>query len=129
MGRSSVAEGDLEAHRLLNARDGLRKPTKQVIKTFTLAEVHFHRKYAQTVQNVDCDEFVTDLLQDSEIFSVFSTFSAEVKLNIQKHAAINLLQDLLTSYSRVRVHSFAKNIMEKYILASNNQRLTHYEQN
>ena len=123
-GRSSVAEEELEAHRLLNARDrgGLWKPTKQVIKIFTLAEIHFHRKYAQTVHNVDCDEFVVELLQDNEIISIFSTICAEVNIKIPKEAAMNLFQDLLTLYTRVRAHSFAKDIKEKHLLAAKQQK-------
>ena len=76
----------MEAHRLLNARDrgGLWKPTKQVIKIFILAEIHFHRNYAQTVRNVNGDEIAAELLQDSEIISVYSTICAEVNIKIPR---------------------------------------------
>ena len=91
-----------------------------MIKIFTLADIHFYRNYAQTVHNVDFDEFVAELLNDSEIITVFSAFSAEFTQKFPKEAAINLLQDLITSYTRVNKHSFAKDI-KKYLLAAKKQ--------
>ena len=115
-GKVSEGGADMPEHKLIDARNrgGLWKVTKEVISIFTSAESLFHSFVIKNYNKIDSKEMVSCLMKDCGVLSNFSkirnlaTDSESKEVSVKKEVYLNLLQDLLMLYIRVRSFSFVK---------------------
>lgn len=89
-------------------RGGLWKVTEEVVAIFSVAEKQFLATTKNTTNRIDCKAIVDVLLRNSLILDSFSKIRGKSSTHVKKEIALNLLNDLLTLYIRVRSFSFAK---------------------
>ena len=90
----------------MHFRGGLWKVNKEVNCIFTAAEYHFISLVKKSSYIINCKEIVDTLIEDSFVLVNFSKILHSSSDKIQKEIALNILEDLLTLYIRVRTFSF-----------------------
>ena len=98
----------------MHDRGGLWKVNKEVICIFTAAEYHFISLGKKSSHIINCKEIVDTLIEDSFVLFNFSKILHSSSDKIQKEIALNLLEDLLTLYIRVRTFSFVKDKLQAF---------------
>ena len=105
-----------DSQTLVNDRDrgGLWKVNKNMQDLFTKCECIFRSKTAKFSVKIVCGELVKYMLQDSTIMAKFKAICYEVDPKVNSEIGMNLLEQILTLYVRVRTFSFAKDVCEKH---------------
>ena len=101
--------------KLINARDrgGLWKVRKEVVAIFMVAESLFKLSVTKNHNKVDSKEMVASLMKDSSVLCNFTKVSNLCSEPTKKEISLNLLQDLLMLYIRLRTFSYAKDKQEQ----------------
>ena len=109
--KSSGNETDVSSQKLVNLKDrgGLWKVNGDTIAIFSVAESYFVTATKQFTTKIDCKGIVSNLIKDPWLLVNFSKIRNSSSEKVKKEVVINLLEDLLTLYIRVRSPSFAKN--------------------
>lgn len=109
-------EYDTSHHKLIDTknRGGLWKIKHDVITIFTIAESYFLSATKQFVTKINAEHIVSSLLSDTYVLIYFNSFRrcCEVK----KEIGLNVLEDMLTLYIRIRSHSYAKRKQQQHKL-------------
>ena len=108
--------GELPEHKYVNIRNrgGLWSVNEDVICIFTVAESYFISSTKQHTNRIDSKVIVSALMKDTWLLVNFSRLRRNSADPIKKEVALNLLEDLLTLYIRVRAFSYAKDKQQKY---------------
>ena len=101
---------------LVNARDrgGLWRVNKNMQDIFSKSECIFRNKTARFSVKIDAAEIVQNIIESSTIKSKFKTVCCDIDPKVDSEISINLLEQMLTLFVRIRTFSFAKDIREKH---------------
>ena len=101
---------------LVNARDrgGLWKVNKRMQDLFRKCECIFRSKTSQFTVKIVCAEIVNIMLQDCTISTNFKSICYDVDPKVNSEIGLNLLEQMLTLFVRLRTFSYAKDTREKY---------------
>jgi len=105
------SETDGSHHKLIDVknRGGLWRVKSDVIAVFQMAESYFLSVIKKEfVHKIDANHLVSLMMNDAMLLAYFSGIRKSCELNVKKENALDLLEDMLTLYIRVRSHSFAK---------------------
>ena len=105
-----------ELQTLVNARDrgGLWRVNKQMQALFYKCECIFRTNTAKFSVKLICADFVKKMLEDSVILSNFKTICLDVDPKVDSEISMNLLEQILTLFVRIRTFSYAKDVREKH---------------
>lgn len=95
-------------------RGGLWKVKKDVLGIFIMAERFFLTATKDFVRKIDAGHIVASLLENSYVLSCFNIIRRGSEHEIKKEIALNVLEDMLTLYIRVRAHSYARDKQEAH---------------
>ena len=96
-------------------RGGLWKVDNNVILIFKVAECHFKTITSVPTTKIDSKSIVSTLMKNPIIHENMSKIrSKSTDTIVKREIALNLLQDLLTLYIRVRTFSFAKGQIQSH---------------
>ena len=90
-------------------RGGLWRVNANIIAIFPIAECYFRNSTKHFVTKIDVREMVSNLMSNAPLVAYFNNMRAQSELHVKKEVALNLLEDMLSLYLRIRSHSFAKN--------------------
>lgn len=104
------SETDTSHHRLITTKDrgGLWKVKADVVTIFTFAESYFLTVTKDFVIKIDAQYIVSQLLENMFILAYFNGVRKSSEEVVKKEIGLNLLEDMLTLYIRLRSHSYAK---------------------
>lgn len=110
------SETDAEHLKLIDAKDrgGLWRVNANTIAIFSIAECLFQNNTKHFVTKIDVSEMVSELLSDAPLVAYFNNMRARSELHVKKEVALNLLEDMLSLYLRIRSHSYAKNKQQNF---------------
>ena len=108
--------GNDETQTLINARDrgGLWKVNKKIEQVFLRSELLFRARTASFTSAIACEDLVEEILKDSSVLSSYHDICLSANLEVCKEVGVDLLEQMMTMYFRVRTFSFAKDIREKH---------------
>ena len=111
-------ETDTSHHRLINERDrgGLWRLKYDCINIFKSCESYFLSATKNFVSEIDCKHLVSQLLEDTFVLGCFGDMRRSAEEKVSKEISLNLLEDMLTLYIRVRSHSYAKDKQQHHKL-------------
>ena len=103
-------ETDTTNHKLVNIKDrgGLWKVNTDVFSIFSTAESYFLKSTKHFTNKIDCKSIVSSMVEDPWVMVKFSKIKSKSEEKVRKEVVLNLLEDMLTLYIRVRSHSYAK---------------------
>ena len=101
---------------LVNARDrgGLWRVNKNMQALFLKSECIFRSKTAKFSVKVICSDIVKNMLENCTITSNFKTVCYDIDPKVDSEISMNLLEQILTLFVRIRTFSFAKDVREKH---------------
>ena len=101
---------------LVNARDrgGLWRVNKNMQALFLKSECIFRSKTAQFSVKIICADIVKSMFENCVITSNFKTICYDVDPKVDTEISMNLLEQILTLFVRIRTFSFAKDVREKH---------------
>jgi len=106
----------LPEHQLVNTHDrgGLWKVNKDVVDIFCIAESFFLSTTKNNSSKIDSKAIVSALMKDTWVLLSFSQIRRSSPDTIKKEVVLNLIEDLLTLYFRVRTFSYVKDKQQLY---------------
>jgi hypothetical protein len=101
---------------LVNARDrgGLWKVNKNMQVLFIKSECIFRSKTSQFAVKIVCADIVKNMLENCTITSKYKTVCSDIDPKVNSEISMNLLEQILTLFVRIRTFSFAKDFREKH---------------
>ena len=119
--KSAKIEED-DTKRLVNVKDrgGLWKVNNNTQKIFEICETEFQRNKNKITKDhkIDINDLCEDLLKNSLVQSHYYNIYSSISPKVSKENAVNLLEELMLLYLRIRSHSFAKDVKETYKMKS-----------
>ena len=121
----STLEDSSEVNVLINAKDrgGLWKVIPQVVEIFATVEKHFRESTKIIGRNIDSKTMVSTLIKNSYILSNYTTIRDLSTEKVSKEVALNLLENIIMLYVRVRVFSLVKDNRELHKMEAKKKRL------
>ena len=117
---------DDDSQRLINMknRGGLWKLGEATQKIFEICEIAFKRKRDKFLKShkIDIKDLCASLMKDPVLLAEYHNFYGSVDPKFSKENALNLLEELISLYLRIRCHSFAKYIIESHKMKSQRSR-------
>lgn len=89
-------------------RGGLWKIKSTAITIFMIAETYFLSATKSFVAKIDAEYLVSLLLKDAYLVACFNSIRSSCSQEVKKEIALNLIEDMLILYIRVRAHSYAR---------------------
>ena len=107
---------DIQHLKLIDTKDrgGLWRVNANTIAIFSIAECYFRNSTKHFVTKIDVPEMVSNLMSNAPLVAYFNNMRAQSELPVKKEVALNLLEDMLSLYLRIRSHSFAKNKQQNF---------------
>ena len=101
-------------------RGGLWKVNNNTQKIFEICEIEFQRNKNKIMKDhkIDINDLREDLLKNSLVQSHYYNIYSSISPKVSKENAVNLLEELMLLYLRIRSHSFAKDVKETYKMKS-----------
>ena len=90
------------------------KVNENVISIFNVAEAYFKSATKNLIWKIDSEEIVSKLLKEPVVLQNFSRIRLSSSDEIKKEIAMNLLEDLLTLYVRVRTFSAVRDKQQAF---------------
>ena len=119
--KSAKIEED-DTQRLVNVkgRGGLWIVNNNTQKLFEIYEIEFQRNKNKIMKDhkIDINDLCEDLLKNSLVQSHYYNIYSSISPKVSKENAVNLLEELMLLYLRIRSHSFAKDVKETYKMKS-----------
>ena len=113
--KSAKIEED-DTQRLLNVkgRGGLWIVNNNTQKLFEIYEIEFQRNKNKIMKDnkIDINDLCEDPLKNSLVQSHYYNIYSSISPKVTKENAVNLLEELMLLYLRIRSHSFAKDVKE-----------------
>lgn len=102
---------------LVNIRDrgGLWRVNKLMQDLFLTCENIFRSKTSNHSSKIICEEIVKTMFENSTIRSKFKTVCYDVDPKVNSEISLNLLEQILTLFVRMRTFSYARDIREKHL--------------
>ena len=106
----------LPEHKHVNIMDrgGLWNVNENVTSIFKIAERYFRTATQKHVIKIDSNSIVSNLMANATVLHHATVLKSKSEETIKKEVALNLLEDLLTLYIRVRSLSFANDKQQAY---------------
>ena len=95
-------------------RGGLWKVNQQALQSLKQAETIFCRSSGSNIRQISADQIVEITMKDPLVRSNITFLASSAELNVDKEVAKNLFEHVIHLFIRVRSHSLAKEIKEKY---------------
>ena len=101
-------------------RGGFLKVNNNTHKMFEMCEIEFQRNKNIMMKDhkIDINDLCEDLLKNSLVQSHYCNIYSSISPKVSKENAVNLLEELMLLYLRIRSHSFAKDVKETYKMKS-----------
>ena len=119
--KSAKIEED-DTQRLVNVkgRGGLWIVNNNTQKLFEIYEIEFQRNKNKIMKDhkIDINDLCEDLLKSSLVQSHYYNIYSSISPKVSKENAVNLLEELMLLYLRIRSQSFAKDVKETYKMKS-----------
>lgn len=108
-----------DSQTLVNIRDrgGLWKVNKKIQDVFLQCEQIFRSKTSNFTTTLVCKDMVKEMLSNCSVLSNFKSVCYGVDPKVSKEISMNLLEHVLTLFTKVRTFSYAKDIREKHKVA------------
>ena len=105
-----------ECYKLVNTknRGGLWYTNNNAIEIFMKTENVFKIETSETLSCIDSNKIVKKVMGDGMVKMYYNNIQDEAGILVDKEIALNLLEQLIMLYVRVRSHSFAKQKIEAY---------------
>ena len=105
-----------DSQTLVNARDrgGLWRVNKNMQALFLKCECIFRTHTAKFSVKIICAEIVQKMLENCIITSNYKTLCYDIDPKVDSEISINLLEQILTLFVRIRTFSYAKDVREKH---------------
>ena len=87
---------------------------ENVTSIFKFAERYFRTATQKHVVKIDSNSIVSNLMANATVLHHATVLKSKSEETIKKEVALNLLEDLLTLYIRVRSFSFANDKQQAY---------------
>lgn len=115
---------DENVFKLVNSRcrGSLWKVTYDVYNIFSIIECHFRSKTVGLVRKLSSEDIVCSLISDSFLLARFSSVRGAADINVSKEVALDLLEQIITLYVRVRAFSYAKDVVQNHKIAAKSNR-------
>lgn len=109
-----------EKQRLINVKDrgGLWALNKTAVRIFEVCEEEFFTFSQGFKRSIDVNEILSDLCKNVIVKGNFKDLCRNIDSKMDKEIQANVLEKLVQLYLRVRTHSIAKSIKEKFKVAS-----------
>ena len=116
----TIEEAETTRHDLVNVknRGGLWNINTDAFDIFSMTESYFKKATETFSSKVDSDFIVASLLQNSLVILNLEKIRFNTQDKVKKEVAMNILEDLLMLYVRVRAHSYARSQQQKHKLQS-----------
>ena len=104
----------------MKGRGGLWIVNNNTQKLFEIYEIEFQRNKNKIMKDhkIDINDLCEDLLKSSLVQSHYYNIYSSISPKVSKENAVNLLEELMLLYLRIRSHSFAKDVKETYKMKS-----------
>ena len=113
---------DDDSQTLINVKDrgGLWKVGEATQKMFEICEIALKRKRGKFLKShkIDIKELCASSIKDRVLLAQYHKVYGCVDPKVSKENALNLLEELISLYTRIRSHSFAKEITESHKMKS-----------
>lgn len=105
-----------DSQTLINIRDrgGLWRVNKQIQELFRECEKMFRLKTSNLSTTLNCQDLVKNMLKNCSVLSNFKSVCYTIDPQVSKEVSMNLLEHMLTMFTRVRSFSYARDIREKH---------------
>lgn len=105
-----------DSQTLVNARDrgGLWKVNKRMQGIFLKSECIFRSETSKFTVKIVCTDIVNHMLQNCTIISNYKSLCYDIDPKVNGEVSLNLLEQMLTLFIRLRTFSFAKDVREKH---------------
>ncbi len=109
-----------EINSLISAknRGGLWIVSSDVYQMFVVVETYFRKESSNTSKKISCTDMATELLKNNYILCRFSKLCSLSEQKVDKETSLNLLEQLIALYIRVRIFSYAKDQMQRHKIKS-----------
>eukprot|EP00111_Clytia_hemisphaerica_P002351 TCONS_00006716-protein len=110
------AQTDTREHKLIDVRNrgGLWKVRKGGVTLFKICETYFVSATKDFVTNIDANLLAEMMIQDPMVLSQFGTIFKSCDPQIKREVGMNLLEEMLIFYFRLRSFSYAKQQQQKH---------------
>ena len=98
----------------MKGRGGLWIVNNNTQKLFEIYEIEFQRNKNKIMKDnkIDINDLCEDPLKNSLVQSHYYNVYSSISPKVSKENAVNLLEELMLLYLRIRSHSFAKDVKE-----------------
>lgn len=120
--KASKVESGSQSQRLVDIknRGGLWAMNKDCVNVFLEVEHQFRKITSGFVKAIDSKKFVEKLMLNPIVLTHFDTIcrNADLGLHLDSEVKSVLLETLLSLFTRIRSHSYAKSVKEKFMVAA-----------
>ena len=104
----------------MKGRGGLWKVSNDTQKIFQICETAFQKNKNEVMKyhQIDISDLCQKLLKNSSVQSHYYNIYSSINPKVSKENAVNLLEELMLLYLRIRSHSFSKDSKETYKMKS-----------
>ena len=117
--------GDKVNQRYINTLDrgGLTATRKEMHDIFLTAEKKFRSSDFLRTHSIDCFKLAVEVSRDMDVYASFNSILSDVLIPVEKEYAVNLLEEMLILFFRVRSFSAARAITIKHRVATKSQKM------
>lgn len=117
-----VDSDDSQTYINIRDRGGLWRVNKKMQAVFVKCEQIFRLSTINFQTKLVCHNIVHKMLENPSILSNFKSACYEVEPQVDEEVSLNLLEHMLTLFTKVRTFSYAKDIREKHKAAKQNSK-------
>ena len=116
------SETDTSHQKLVDLKNigSLWKVKSDTVIIFTFTESYFVAATKESVTSINAKHLVSLLMKDWRVLAYFESIRRSCDLDVKKEIALNLLEDMLTLYIRVRAHSYAQDKQQLHKMTKGN---------
>ena len=105
-----------EEQLLVNAKDrgGLWKVNNDALNIFVIVEKMFREATNEFITEINLEKLVLKALENSLLQSYYANIQSNAEIFVDDEVASNLLEEIVKLYIKVRSHSYARDVKEKY---------------
>ena len=98
----------------VKGRGGLWKVNNDTQKIFEICEIEFQRNKTKIMKyhKIDINKLCRNLLKNSLVQFHYYNIYSSISSKLSRENAVNLFEELILLYLRIRSHAFAKDVKE-----------------
>ena len=98
----------------VRVRGGLWMANKRLQEVFLQCELLFRTQTVNFTTSLDCKDLVKDMMKNSSVLSNLNCICYGIDQKVTKEISLNLYEQMLSLFVKVRTFSYAKDIREKH---------------